>query len=311
DMTPADVRHTQHTYPNFSPNGNLIAFQVFRPFPVTGNVDTFDVAIYDRISGKEINVTGTHGNRRKNYYPSFSSDGNWLVFISDRSSQLVWELYGIPVIGGTVPLDSSQVVRLTNTGGTIAGGLAPKFPLSAWNPNPSYPTIAIKDANKFLRLFDLNTLAEATLPLPAEAIAIQWSPDGEKLAISTKLSLYLLDFTGGVPGAVDLITQGSTGDAISNIAWSDDSDYLAYNVARSGSLWYEIFDVGGATGLTQSVIVTPSQIQGALGPYSNIMMCNPVLAPKPAPENGRLLYYLLFDRLTPRMLSLDLTGALP
>jgi Tol biopolymer transport system component len=311
DMSPADVRHTQHTYPSFSPNADLITFQVFRPFPVTGNVDTFDVAIYDQVLAQEINVTGSHGRRRKNFFPSFSSDGNWLVFISDRTGPLEWELYGLPIIGGTVATDSSDVVKLTDTGGTISADLIPSKPLKEWNPNSSFPTIAIKDANNFLRLIDVNSGSDVTVTLPDEARDIEWSPDGGQLAISTKDNLYLLDFSGGVPGNVDLIVEGKAGDNISNIAWSGDNDYLAFTVTRSGKIWYQIFDVGGATGLNSSVIVTPSYSQGLLSSYSGIMSAKPQLVSKPLPETGRLLYYLLFDGMTPRMLSLDLSGALP
>jgi Tol biopolymer transport system component len=310
NMTPADVRHTQHRYPTLSPDNNLITFQVFRPHPAPGNVDTIDVAVYDRMLAREINVTGTHGTRRKNYYPSFSSDGNWLVFVTDRSSQLEWELYGLPISGGTVATDSADIVRLTDTGGTIAAELIPNNPLKEWNPNSSYPTIAIKDANNFLRLIDVNSGSNVTVPLPAEANNFKWSPDGQKLAISTKVNLYLLDFTGGVVGNTDLIVQGSQGDQISNISWSADNDYIAFLVARSGSIWYEVFDVGGATGLNSSVIVTPSYTQGSLGSYAGVMSAAPQLAPDLS-GTGRILYFLLFDGLTPRMLSLDLSGALP
>jgi Tol biopolymer transport system component len=311
DMSPADVRHTQHTYPSFSPDNNLITFQVFRPFPVSGNVDTFDVAVYDRSSGQEINVTGTHGRRRRNFHPSFSSDGNWLVFISNRTGQLEWELYGLPVSGGTVATDSAAVVRLTDTGGTISSDLIPKRPLKAWNPNSSYPTIAIKDANSFLRVINVNSGSDVTVTLPAEAYVFEWSPDGEKLAISTRTDLYLLDHTGGVPGTVDLIVESEPSDAISGIAWSDDSEYLSFIVTRSGKMWYEVFDVGGMTGLNLSVIVTPSVSQGLFGSYSSIMNTRPQLAPKPLPDTGKLLYFLLFDKDTPRILNLDLSGALP
>lgn len=309
--SPADVRHTQHTYPSFSPDKNLITFQVFRPFPVTGNVDTFDVAVYDRTLQREINVTGTHGKRRKNFFPSFSSDGNWLVFISNRTGQLQWELYGLPVSGGAVATDSADVVRLTDTGGSIAADLIPAKPLKAWNPNSAYPTIAIKDANKFLRLVDVNTLSNVTVTLPAEAFAFEWSPSGEYLAISTKVNMYLLDFTGGVPGSADLIVQGKAGDVISGITWSSDNNYISFIVSRSGNMWYEAFDVGGMTGFNLSVIVTPSFSQGLLASYTAVMSAKPQLATKPLPDTGRMLFFLLFDGNTARMLNLDLSGALP
>jgi len=311
DMSPADVRHTQHTSPSFSPDKNLITFQVFRPFPVTGNVDTFDVAVYDRSMGKEINITGTHGKRRRNFYPSFSSDGSWLVFISNRTGQLEWELYGMPVSGGTVATDSADVVKLTDTGGTIASDLIPAKPRMAWNPNSAFPTIAIMDANNFLRLINVNSGSDETVPLPAEATSFVWSSNGQHLVISTKSDLYLLDFSGGAPGTVDLIVEGKAGDVLSGVAWSDDNEYLAFIVTRSGKMWYEIFDVGGATGLNQTVIVTPSFSQGLLGSYATVINPKPQMAAKPSPGTGKMLYFLRFDGSTASIFDLDMSGALP
>ncbi len=304
-MTPFDIRHTQYTEIVFSPDNNLIGYQVFRPFPAPGQVDTFDVAFYNRTLASEINATGSHGKFRKNFYPTFSTDGNWLLFVSNRTGQILWELYGLPVSGGTVPLDSASTVRITNTGGSISANLIPTKPLQTWNPNAIFSVLAIVDANGQLHIVDPDGPSDITVAVPDAPGELVWAPNGESLAIAATRRLYVLDFSLGQVGNVNLVKEAASGDKITDIAWSEDSDYLIYRVTRAVSCWFEFADIAGNIGLEAPVIVAPAVPIGDIEDYLGIMFT------KPQWGAGGEVFLLHFDRSSPRMIKLDLTGALP
>ncbi len=142
NRVPTDTRHLQHDFPYFSPGSDLIAYQIFSPFPINGaGVDTLDVVVHTLATGVKQTPTLTHGVRRRNMFPTFSSDGSWLVFVSDRTGRDVWELYGLPVTGGVVDAVTASTVRLTNTSGRITvrtqQGVPP--PQMTWSPRLRRP----------------------------------------------------------------------------------------------------------------------------------------------------------------------------
>ena len=84
-----------------------------------GEEDTFDVYIHNLGSGTTVNATGTHGEFRQNFVPTFSSDGAWVTFISNRDGPGQWELYGLPMAGDVVAtadtLGSPALTGMANT----------------------------------------------------------------------------------------------------------------------------------------------------------------------------------------------------
>ena len=192
-------RRQQYTNPQVSPDGDLIAYSVFRPTKFVGlGVDTFDIEVFDATSSTTQNVTRTHGLARRNYFPTFSSDQNWIVFVSDRNVRNVWELYGMPMVGGrVVDTDSSSVRRLTETGGLIATGSQSNvvIPTMVWNPNPATPVMAHinKDGDALLRLIQTTVDTAMTTEVVGIAGAVQelvWNRDGSMLAVATGSELY-------------------------------------------------------------------------------------------------------------------------
>ena len=304
DTGPDQERNKQFTDPAFSPDGNVIAFELFEPAPVAGGTDTFDVAIYNRTLDQVFNVTRTHGDRRRNFFPTFSSDGNWLVFLSNRTGD--WELYELPVTGGTVPLDSASVVKITDSGGLYGGGLVQSVPLHAWNPNPAFSVLAIEDATSKLHIVDPSIRSDFTVPVSGDPSSLAWSPSGEGLAIVTGGSLYLLNYLGGQPGNLDLVAEvARRGDIIADVSWSRSGEYLVYRYGRSAMVWYEIVDISGAAGFVGPVIVTPTISSGNLADYS------PRMSIRPQWGVGAEIYFLYFDSTTPSLRHLDLSGSLP
>ena len=303
-MSPVELRHTQYTTPAMSADGSLIAYELFFPFVVAGVVDTFDVNLYSLNTSTETNVTARHGVFRKNYYPTISTDGNWLMFVSDRTAQLVWEYYGLPITAGSVPLDSAAVVRITNTGGKIGNDLEPAEPMTDWNPDPTVSVLAVTNYQGALYIVDPNAQTHVVVGLDSKLRDFKWSDSGDFLAASTGANLYIIDYSTGVLGDVDLVYESQPGDIILDIAWSRDSNFLIYRVRRSSSIWYELYDHGGSTGLTQPVIITSAFAQGSLDDYLDLM------STRPAWSAAGEVFFLLFGSSTPGLYRLDLSGVI-
>jgi hypothetical protein len=83
--------------------------------------DSFHVYIHDLIAGKRTLVTYEHTYPR-GFFPTFSTDGDWLVYVLDRDRTGQWEFYGSPMSGNDVDGSIASMKKFTTTGGQIVTG---------------------------------------------------------------------------------------------------------------------------------------------------------------------------------------------
>jgi Tol biopolymer transport system component/DNA-binding winged helix-turn-helix (wHTH) protein len=93
--------------PRWSPNGQQIVFDS-RVFGSNGNTDIF---VVDSHGGSPRRLTGGASAASSAEVPSWSRDGRWIYFASDRSGG--WEVWKIPSTGG-------PAVQVTHRGGFAA-----------------------------------------------------------------------------------------------------------------------------------------------------------------------------------------------
>jgi hypothetical protein len=312
-------RRHQYRYPYFSPNGGWVTFQGFHPHPQAGAIDTMGVFAYDLNTEITLYVTAKDSVRERpmNYYPTYSSDGNWLVYVSDRDQRDVWELYGIPATDGA-PDDQADPTRLTNDGGLI-GVTTPTSltrPKMAWNPNPARPTLAVvgsQGSDKYIHLVTTSgsgATSERLTDIGRDIIEFVWSNDGTVLAVSaltvmqdgsTKNGLFLVD-----PGAAssNLWHTGTTsGDRIYDLTWSPDGSFLVYRTVRDGNdSWFELIDIDGGTSYLGPIVLSASIAVGNRGSYAAAM------STRPAYDATNVVYGLIFDGPSPAIGTLNITG---
>lgn len=311
DRAPFDqTRRDRYYYPAVSPDAQLIAFQGVVADPFAASLDSVDIFVYRVAGPSRIRATRTHSNH-KNYYPTFSTDQNWLTFISDRDANNQWEVYGMPVSGTTVNTSPSAVVRLTNTGGVIATGTVPSFPLKRWNPVASI--LAIVGTDNLLYLVTTSGSGASMVDVPGLGTSIQelaWSPDGTQLAVvatgenaDKKAVMKLFTLTGT---SAQLRQEGLVGDVIRDVAFSPDGAWLAYRVTRGGS-WLQLMDLTGSV-LQAPVAITPALNTSEASAYRNVMSLSPAWGA------GNILYAPAFVNVnsppTPGIISVDLSGAI-
>jgi Tol biopolymer transport system component len=313
DLAPFDSgRRNQYGYPTISPDGQIIAFQGVVTNVFSASLDSVDIFVYwPGTPPTRVRATFTHTNH-KNFYPSFSVDQNWLTFISDRGGSNQWEIYGMPVSGTSVNTAQASLVRLTDTGGTIAAtrpGGVPGFPLRAWNPVSS--TLAMVSGDNILYLMTTNGSGATLLDVSGLPVSIQelkWSPDGTQLAVAATgknaadqsvAQIYLVAGT-----TADLRLEALPGDVVRDIAFSPDAQWMVFRVARGGQAWLEIMDMSGGT-LSQTVPLTGTYPAGDAANY------RPVMSLSPAWGAGDILYAPVFmGSSTPGIMTVDVSGAI-
>jgi hypothetical protein len=311
-------RHQQYQYPAFSPNDNMLAYQAFLPNPELGEADSLDVYVRYLLSDEVVNVTrsDTASAQRNNLFPTFSSNNNWLVVVSDRNASNVWEFYGLPISGGEVDTLWSSVVQLTNNGGMAGVGAVGSVdkPMMTWNPATSTSMLAVVGEDDLLHLVVMNpTGANTNTVTDFRGLFNQiiWSEDGTQLAVSvvgrvvaggpTVNAIY----TVNTAGDATLRHAAIPGDRIYDMAWSPDNQILVYRIVRSGQAWFEILDIGGATDFLGPVVITPSAGDGSRAEYAAEMDTGVRFD-----ANG-FVYMLNFDKATPTITFMDISGTLP
>ena len=311
--TPFFLRGPQYTEPDFSPDGRLLTYQVWFPDSLTppsqGGVDSFVVAIWDLATLTEKRVAvqpqlfGTPGTSGLNFHPTFSSDGNHLVYMADPTATGAYELYALPVIGGTVPVDSSTTpLQLTSTGGIMGIGATPARQPTAWNPNPSIPVLATTALDSKLRLVPTDGSGDILVNVFGSALEFVWSPSGQDLVMTTGGTIFRVSSTGGVTQ----VHAAIAGDALSRLSWSSDEKYLLYSVKRLNDTWYELIDLSGSLGFTDPLRVTPTSPPGDATTYGIIGSISPVWAP-----SDPTAYMLFFEGSTPRICTMNFGGLSP
>lgn len=308
-------RHHRFVYPYISQNGNLLVYEAFRPNPLQGAVDTFDVEVFNLDTYQKINATETHGGRRRNFFPTVSSDNKWLVFVSDRVRANEWELYGLRIDNDVVRTDSSQTVRLTDTGGLISGGTALTVvnPTKVWNPNPMFPVLAIIGQDGELRLVETDDAGASTINVTGVSNAVsemKWSPDGTMLALVARTQkvedgpFFNILYTVALDGTPLPRHEVPSSDLLSDLTWSPGQNLMVYRVTRGLSSWFELIDLEGNQGFLRPVILTPTSRMESVDDYREFMSTSSVYT------SSNVIYYLLFNNATPSVNILDISGAL-
>jgi hypothetical protein len=310
------LRPNEFQWPSVSGDGQFVAFQGGLldqlATPATGGVDTFAVYLYHRPSRTASRATfkgnGDRPEVSNAFYPSVSSDGRHLVFVSDRGGSAVWEYYALPITGTTVTPDTiaDALVQLTDTGGQMASGTAipPAKLQTQWHPG-SVPVLAVIGADAKLRLVSTTGSGAVLVTADGKASDMRWAPDGSILAAVITNGDVAAIHEVNLAGETTVITAADAGDKIADIAWSPDGEILIYTITRGTDVWYEMFDFGGTTGLSEPVRISPAAkptaLAKAFGP--------PLQSLRPSWRAGsRISYLFVLDQSTPGVVSMDLSG---
>lgn len=320
DTVTEGAYHDQFKYPKYSLDSELIAYEALRAYPfVGGGVDTFDVEVFDVDDRKSVNVTESIRGRRSSFLPSFSSDGNWFVFVSDRGGLNQWELYALPVENGAVVTDSAETIRVTDTGGVIAGGTRGNLtrPTLLWNPNSSLSILAIVANDGRLRFVKTDASGATTTPVNGISTGtiseMIWSPDGQLLAVSAQVKELLPDGSESTTNALYIVTTSGVAtiehetpvsDRIRDLAWSPLNDAMVCRMSRGTSCWLELIDLEGDAGFLKPLVITRATNIGNLVTYRNFM------STKSLYNSSDVIYYLLFNGETASINTLDVSKAI-
>ena len=276
---PGSAERNLYNQPSFSPNSEVIAYQRLAQSWDAVATDSFHVYIYDRVQQKRTKVTYEWPYPR-GFFPTFSTDSKWLVYVLDVTRTGAWELYGSPMTGNTVDGSIAATVRMTNTGGAIMSG-APrelKRPPMAWNP--VMPILAFAGADNVLYLVQTTSTGSNVIPVTEvqHANEVAWSADGSKVAASYWVTendeVHYKVATITAAGVVTVRATALVGDLLRDLAFSPDGQWLLYRVTRGGSMWFNIVDTGAGK-LTEPVAVTPADPIGLSNDYHNIMSLRP------------------------------------
>ncbi len=212
----------------------------------SGPVDeTRDLMVLDLANGTPITLT-TGG---RNLNPTWSPDGAWIAFASDRDGNL--DLY-------VMNADGSDLVNVSQT---------PRSEDSpTWSPDGQYLAFASDRSGDFeiyqMRA-DGSEVVRLTQSPNATDVQPVYAPDGLSLVFASLrdgfTKLYRLDLTTGAETA---LTNGAGQDRFP--AFSPDGTRLAFASNRTGA--YEIFELELATGVIRQL--TDSNAQNGSPAYS-------------------------------------------
>jgi hypothetical protein len=314
DKTAPDAgRRQRYQYPYFSLDGEWITYQGFLAIQLPGTIDTLHAFVQNVATGETVKATeGDTRSRPLNYFPTFSSDQRWLVFVSDKQARDTWELYGQPIdVDGVVDTRPQSTVRFSppDADGMVAKTLATALqrPTLSWNPNASTPILALvgsSGSDNLLRLVRTNQSGADVIEVPDVGPGAQdlvWSDNGNLLAVSNGHLLY----TVSTSGAVTLEYTSAERDLISDMAWSPDGQYIVYRTTRAGESWFELYDFGGAAGFINPLKLKSSTPVGGSSVFADQMAANVRY------RADNVVFLLTFVGDSPAIESLDLTGAVP
>lgn len=316
-----NFRRHQFRYPYFSRDENWVTYQGYKTTSQTGGVDTLDIYIYNLLTDEETVVTESDIVRlgRRNLYPTFSTDLNWVVYVSETDSvqRDLWDLYGRRIQGGNISADRT---RLT-TGGLIGLNTMSLLgrPIQQWNP--SQPIVAVvggAGSDGGLHLVTTSGSGATTVDVRECGDGVKevtWTTDGQALAVAA-----VVPADGGGNDDVDAIFtvtaagvatrrhSARVGDLIVDLEWSHDGKFVLYRVIRFTESWFELLDIDGGTNFTEPVAISPSLDIGWRGDYASQMSTASAYGPDNVVRN------ILFDANlsasgTPTIWSLDLTPA--
>lgn len=299
--------HNVCEQPSFSPNNQLVAYQRWAQSGAVGVTDSFHVYIHDLVAQKRTKVTHDWEFPR-GFFPTFSTDSNWLVYVADTQRTNQWDLYASPMTGNDVDGSLASLERLTNTGGALVIG-APRTirrPPMAWNPVSPVLAISAADNNLYLVTTHATGGDAVTVDGVNRAVELLWSPDGSVLAVSALLTIdtdtYSKLCTVTPAGTATNIFTAIPGDNLRDMRFSPDGNWLLFRTARGGGSWFSVLDVGGGTP-GEPVPITATDPVGGATDYRAAMSL------APAWTSANLMIYPSFTGgPTPGIFTRDLSG---
>ncbi len=304
---PNNPERNRFDMPAISPNNQVVAYQRFaQPWDAAG-IDSFNVYVQDIVANTRTKVTYELSSPRA-FFPTFSTDSKWLVYVLDRQKNGQWELYASPMTGNSVDGSLASLTKFTNTGGLIVTGApaALKRPPMTWNPVSSVLAVAAADGN--LHLVETNPTGANEITVSIRAQEIIWSPNGTMLAAAYTETVEGDNFskiaTISPTGVVTERVIAPLGDLIRDIAFSPDENWVLYRVTRGGGSWFNVLDIGAGQ-LAGPVPVTATDPAGAAALYRGAMTLRPVWT-----SANRMIYPSFNDNATgtPGIYSRDLSG---
>ena len=296
-------RYRLYTDPDITPDSQFACYWALLTDavpPSQNGIDTAAVMVQDLLTEEENMVTFAN----ENYYPSFSTDGEYLVWISNRTigSTSRWDLFQLPVLPTGVPPDTAgQLVQLTAPGDPFVAETTPPDPVSIkWSPSGSAGMAAIENLNRDLYLIPMNNSGNVEVSLPGNLGDFAWSPNGQEIVAVSGQAIYRVDRNGGFTTVVE-----TPGDNLSLPSWSPDASVIVFQRRRLNDTWWEVFDLSGSLGLDNPLPLTPSRSQGDGAIYAQVFSTEAAWFPDNTTVN-----LLFFDGSTPSAERLDLSGLL-
>jgi hypothetical protein len=291
------------------PTQPLITYHVFLPDQTTAGraaVDSNHVHTFNANTGTIVWAARGGSEGGANFVPSYSSDGNNLVFISDRSSNGQWELYSLAAPSGVSERDMETTpLQLTSTGGAMAFGEAADVNRFQWSPTQNL--LAIIDVDDRLNIVPIDGSGARQVVVAGKVRDLQWSEDGQTVAFSTSGGDGGFIYTADAAGNATQIHSVPGTDVPTLMSFAPDGSGMVYAITRGGQdFWYEYIDLAGTTGLPGPIRVTSTVVVGRAGSYGGISDVRPRWH-----RDGRSVYVLLFNFFTARIVQVDLSGALP
>lgn len=211
----------------WSPDGTRIAFQ-------SSSSNSKEISVMNADGSGRTFLTST--NTIAEQEPTWSPDGNRIAFVAGTSASDATTDLEIWVMDA----DGSDLVQMTDT----AQGVRDTQP--AWSPDGNRFAFLSEgratDTNSNVYVMDANPLTnDATNLTPNDGTTNpvyqyndedpSWSPDGARIAYSTKTDVWTMDATDG--SAKVNLTAGDGGG--SQPTWSPDGESIAY--VRDGNIW--------------------------------------------------------------------------
>jgi len=305
---PGSPERNVYNYPSFSPNGQVVAYQAWQQSWDGSAPDSFHVYIYDRVAQKRTKVTYEHAFPR-GFFPTFSTDGQWLVYILDKNRNSQWDLYASPMTGNSVDGSIASLVRMTSTGGQIVSGAPKDLKRPPMDWNPVQPILAIAAADNVLYLVATNATGSIVTPVSqvTKATEVAWSPDGSLLAATYTVTVgeetHIRVATVTPAGVATDRMEALAGDNVRDLAFSPDAKWLVCRITRGAGAWFSAIDVGAGK-VSSPVPVTPTDLTGSASDYRSAMSLQPAWT-----SANHLIYpTFLGSSATPGIAERDLSG---